>query len=81
LRAIVARALAADPAERYADPLALARDVAAFRAGAPVSAHRENVLERVARWTRRYRLPILLVLGYLAARAIVALWIRQRPGP
>jgi serine/threonine protein kinase len=68
LRAIIAKAMATDPAQRYPDVMALARDVAAFRAGNPVSAYRETVFERVRRFTVRYSTPILLVLAYLIMR-------------
>jgi serine/threonine protein kinase len=68
LRAIVAKAMAADPGQRYADVMSLARDVAAFAAGDPVSAYRENVLERGRRVAIRYQTPILLVVGYLLMR-------------
>ena len=68
LRAIIQRAMALDPANRYADVPALARDVAAFRAGDPVTAYRENVLERARRLAVRHSTPILLVLAYLIMR-------------
>jgi serine/threonine protein kinase len=68
LRAIVAKAMAGDPGQRYTDVMSLARDVAAFAAGDPVSAYRENVLERGRRVAIRYQTPILLVVGYLLMR-------------
>jgi serine/threonine-protein kinase len=68
LRAIIARAMADDPGNRYADATALARDVAAFAAGDSVSAYRENLVERGRRLAGRYRTPILLVLAYLLMR-------------
>jgi serine/threonine protein kinase len=68
LQAIIHRAMAADPNARYQDVTALARDVASFRAGEPVSAYRENVFERVRRFATRYSTPILLVLAYLVMR-------------
>jgi eukaryotic-like serine/threonine-protein kinase len=68
LRAIIQRAMAADPGNRYTDVTALARDVAAFRAGDPVSAYRENLFERARRLAVRHSTPILLVLAYLLMR-------------
>jgi serine/threonine protein kinase len=68
LRAIIEKAMARDPGQRYPDVMALARDVAAFRAGDPVSAYRENVFERLRRFAVRYSTPILLVLAYLIMR-------------
>jgi serine/threonine protein kinase len=72
LAAICARALAHAPAHRYQNVAALAADVAAYRAGRSVDAHRETALERVARFARTYRTAILLVLAYIVMRAAVA---------
>jgi serine/threonine-protein kinase len=68
LSAIVQRAMAPEREHRYPDVLSLARDVAAFRSGEPVSAYRENLLERSRRVFVRYSTPILLVLAYLIMR-------------
>lgn len=72
LGAICARAMAADPASRYPSAAALAADIARFRAGHAVDAHRESWLERGARFTRTYRTAILLVAAYVIMRALVA---------
>ncbi len=72
LRSICARALAEDPDHRYASATALGEDVARFRAGQKVDAHRENVWERTSRVARVYQVPILLVLAYMIMRTIVA---------
>ena len=71
-RAVCARAMAPDPADRYPDVRALAQDVARYRAGQPVSAYRESLVERAGRFGRTYRTAILLVLAYIIMRAIVA---------
>jgi serine/threonine protein kinase len=68
LRAIAARAMASDPAQRYATVERLAADVARFRAALPVEAYREGILDRGARIGRKYTVPIALVLAYLAMR-------------
>lgn len=68
LRAIIAKAMAPDRGDRYPDVMLVARDVAAFAAGEPVTAYRENLLERGRRLAMRYRTPILLVLAYLLMR-------------
>ena len=73
LRAIIDKAMAADPAARYGDTTTLARDVAAFRADERVSAYRENVFEQVQRLVSRYRTPILLVFAYLVMRIALVL--------
>ena len=68
LQAIITRAMAPEPAARYASVDALAGDVAAFRAAEPVSAYRESVAERARRLARRHSTPILLVVAYLIMR-------------
>jgi serine/threonine protein kinase len=74
LRAIWAKAQAPDPGERYPDVGALGRDVSRYRAGAAVEAHAEGPGERLARFARAYRVPIVLVLSYLAMR-LALLWL------
>jgi eukaryotic-like serine/threonine-protein kinase len=76
VRAIARKARAADPDARYQTVQALAADVARFLAGRAVGAHREGVVERLARFGRRYRLPILLVLTYLVVRVLL-LWLAR----
>lgn len=72
LRAIVARAMATTPGERYPTAAALAADVARFRAGHAVDAYRESLVERAGRFARTYRAAILLVAAYVVMRAVVA---------
>jgi hypothetical protein len=73
LRSICARALAESPADRYPSATALGDDVARYRAGQAVQAHRETAFERAARIAKVYQAPILLVLAYMVMRAFVAL--------
>jgi len=68
LRAIAARAMANDPAQRYAAVAPLAADIARFRAALPVEAYREGIIGRSTRIGRKYAVPIALVLAYLAMR-------------
>jgi serine/threonine protein kinase len=75
LRSILDKARAAPPADRYEDAAALSADLVRFLDGAAVAAHRETVHERVIRFARRYRVAILLVVGYLVMR-IALLWYR-----
>ena len=77
LQAIIDKAMAADADGRYPDATSLARDVAAFRAGEPVSAYRENLLERARRFGSRHSTAIMLVLAYLVMR-ITLLAVRGR---
>lgn len=72
LRAICAKAMHREAEGRYTDVAALARDIASFAAGGPVSAHRESLLERGLRAARAHRVAIILVLAYLTMRLVVA---------
>jgi len=74
LDAICRKAQAPEPADRYASVAALAAEVARFRTGEPIEAYREGPIERLARVARRYRVPILLVLAYLAMRVLLIWW-------
>ncbi|MFN8549756.1 MAG: serine/threonine-protein kinase [Candidatus Eisenbacteria bacterium] len=77
LRAICQRALAADPAGRYASAREFGSDLARFRARQPVSAHRESPLERLFRLIAKYRTPILIIVTYLIVRALILIWLRR----
>jgi serine/threonine-protein kinase len=74
LRAIIARATATAPGERYEDANALAADVRAWLDAEPVSAYRETLWERALRFYRRNEGLILLVLAYLVVRLIILWW-------
>jgi eukaryotic-like serine/threonine-protein kinase len=71
LAAIAARAQAADAGARYPTAAGLAADVTAFANGQPVSAYRENLLERAQRLARRNRSALLLVMVYLLLRMLL----------
>jgi eukaryotic-like serine/threonine-protein kinase len=77
LAAIGQKAMAADPAGRYASVTELSQDVARYLDGLPVAAYPENVLQKAARWTEKYRVAIVLVLTYLLVRALMLLWVRR----
>jgi eukaryotic-like serine/threonine-protein kinase len=77
LRAVALKAMASEASERYRDAAALGADIARWRAGLPVSAHRETTFERIARFVSTYRTPILLVLAYLVMRILVAVYVRM----
>ncbi len=77
LRAIASKARAENADERYATAGDLAMDVARDLDGLPVTAYRENVLERARRWTRRNLALVAIVIAYLIMRAIVFFWIRR----
>jgi serine/threonine protein kinase len=74
--AIARKAQSAEAAARYQDVRALAVDVNRFLAGRAVEAHRERLVDRLARFGRKYRLPMLLVLTYLVVR-LLFLWVMR----
>ncbi|MEO8201680.1 MAG: serine/threonine-protein kinase [Gemmatimonadota bacterium] len=73
LLAICRKATAFDRALRYATAGDLARDIAQFRAGLPVSAYRETPVERAWRLLRRYRVPVALIFAYIGMRLVLLL--------
>jgi serine/threonine protein kinase len=73
LDAIVSKATAADPAARYRSAATLADDLASYLDGDPVSAHRESSLEWLVRFIKKYRVAILLIVGYLLMRVTLLL--------
>ena len=76
LAAIVRRCLAENPADRYPDAGSLAADLARYRQGLAVLAHRETVLERAGRVASKYQTFILLILAYLLMRTLFAVFAR-----
>jgi serine/threonine protein kinase len=71
LRAIIAKARAERPADRYQTVQELAADVSRFAGGFAVHARGEPVLDRVKRLAVRYRTPLLLIVTYLIARLLL----------
>jgi eukaryotic-like serine/threonine-protein kinase len=72
LRAITLKCLASDASHRYVRAGDLAADLGRYRAGQPVTAHRETALERFGHWFLKYRTFILLIAAYLVMRAMFA---------
>lgn len=77
LASIVAHATAEDRKERYAGPADLGKDVSAFLDRLPVTAHRESLLERIGRLSRRHRMAITLVLAYLLVRMAMLFFLER----
>jgi eukaryotic-like serine/threonine-protein kinase len=77
LAALAGKAMATDPADRYASVEELAADVARYLDGGHVLAHRETVREKAARVFARYRTPILLIAAYLLMRTLLFLYSRR----
>jgi serine/threonine-protein kinase len=76
LRAICAKAMAPDPATRYASIQQLSSDVAKYLEDLPVTAYREGVFERASRVFARHRVAIVLVAAYLLMRLLFILFSR-----
>jgi serine/threonine protein kinase len=76
LAAIACKAMAPEAGNRYASAAELGEDIAHYLDGLPVSAYPENIFRKVARWSSRYRLAIVLVITYLILRTLLFLWSR-----
>jgi len=74
LRAICRKARSPEPEMRYPDVASLAADVERFVAGEPVTATREDALDRVMRIVRKHRAAILMITVYLVIRVLIA-WL------
>ena len=77
IEAMALKALSKQREERYGTAQEMADDVVRFLDGKPVSAYRENIVERTGRWANRHRFIILLILAYLLTRLIVLLSMRR----
>ena len=72
LEAVCRKAMAEDPADRYASARELAEDVSRFLLAQPVAAHRERPLERLGRLLTKYRTAAVLITAYLVMRTLLA---------
>lgn len=81
LDAIVVKAMANDPVNRYATAKAMAEDLERFLADEPVVALPETWPMRAGRWLRRHRSLVITGAGALALVALVSLvaafWINS----
>lgn len=66
--AVCLKAMSASAWDRYDSAAQLAADVARLLNDEPVSAYRENLLEKVKRWVSKNRVLLLIVLAYLLVR-------------
>ena len=67
-RAICFKAMAREKESRYSTASELSADVGRLLDAEPVSAYRENAIEKVGRWVSKNRFLVLLVLAYLLMR-------------
>ncbi len=77
LEAVCAKAVAALPEHRYPTVTDLATDVSRYLDGFPVSARKETLMDKAARFYRRHSVAILLIAAYLLMR-VVLLFISRR---
>jgi len=77
LEAVCAKACAPERGRRYAAVQDLAADVSRYLDGLAVSAHREGVFDKLARFYRRYRFFIWLIAAYLFMRVLLIVTIRH----
>jgi serine/threonine protein kinase len=71
IEAICMKAMSESRDNRYASAEEIAGDVVGFLDGEPVSAYRENLLEKTGRWLSKNRFIVLLIVAYLIMRLIV----------
>jgi serine/threonine protein kinase len=84
LETIVLKAMAREPAVRYATAAALAEDLHCFLENRPIQARRTSPLERLRRWCRRnpgmaalIAVSTLLLVTIAAVSSVAALWLRD----
>jgi serine/threonine-protein kinase len=70
LGAIVSKAMALRPSDRYASARDLAEEVERWLADEPISAHREPVWERARRWMRRRKTTAAAIAATVVASTI-----------
>ncbi|MBI5868839.1 MAG: serine/threonine protein kinase [candidate division Zixibacteria bacterium] len=74
LEATCLKAMARDPERRYDSAAGLASDVTLYLDGQPVSAYRESVVEKSARWLGRNQFVVFVILAYIIVRLIILFW-------
>ncbi|HEX2663695.1 MAG TPA: serine/threonine-protein kinase [Candidatus Acidoferrum sp.] len=77
LEALCSKATAPNPGDRYPTVPELAEDVSRYLDGLPIEAHRESLIERLARFYRRYRFFILLIGAYLLMRVLILFFMHR----
>jgi tetratricopeptide (TPR) repeat protein len=70
LETIVLKAIAKNPAERYATAQELADDLKRFLEDKPIRARRPTLLERATKWSRRHRLVVATAVVLLVVVVI-----------
>ncbi len=74
LQAICLKAMAKEAGERYASAGEMADDIANFLADGRVSAYREPIWQRLARWARRHRAATRVAAAALVVVSVTTSW-------
>ena len=77
LRAIVAKAMAREPGERYPSATELAEELAAYLEGRAVGAHRLDAIERARKWVLRNK-RLAVAMAALLAIVVLAFELHRR---
>ena len=77
LQAIIEKASAPNPADRYPDAAALGDDLARWLDGLAVEAHRETPIEVVARWFANNKAIAAMVAAYIVMRVVLFLFTHR----
>jgi serine/threonine protein kinase len=77
LRAICGKAMSLEISSRYSSVEEMSADVGRYLDGMPVSAYRENLVERTVRLVSRNRVAVVLILAYLFMRLLFILFSRR----
>jgi serine/threonine protein kinase len=76
LAAVIRKATAQDPGQRYPDALSLNLEIGRFLDGFAVEAYRESPRERATRFYRRNQPLLVLLLIYVVVRFVLFFWSR-----
>jgi hypothetical protein len=76
-KAIYLKAMSPAPDDRYASASEMSADIGRLLDAEPVSAYRENALEKAGRWLGKNRFLVLLVLAYLLMRIFLIFTSRR----
>ncbi|MAT38909.1 MAG: hypothetical protein CL946_04825 [Ectothiorhodospiraceae bacterium] len=71
IEAICLKALSASTQHRYTNAEHIARDLQLYLDGYEISAYKENMLERLVRWTKRNAFIVLLLFVYVLVRILL----------
>jgi serine/threonine protein kinase len=77
LAAICAKAMSAEPADRYAGTQEMAADVARYLDGLPVRAYPENIFQKAGRLLARHRVAVILILAYVTVRLLLLFLLKR----